>query len=131
MLETAQRSGPALVRANGVDLCYDTFGDRAAPPMLLIMGFGAQLIQWDDEFCAGLAQRGFWVVRFDNRDVGLSTKMPARAAPRRLHFTLARALGRLFPVPYRLSDMASDVVGLLTTRSGSAQLTSSASRWGA
>src|SRR5947209_10104548 len=66
---------PQLARANGIEICYETFGADDAEPMLLIMGLGAQMIHWDDEFCVELAARGFRVVRFDNRDIGLSTKM--------------------------------------------------------
>ena len=67
------RTPPAFARANGMDLCYDTFGDPGAPPLVLIMGLATQMIAWDDDFCAQLADRGYWVTRFDNRDVGQST----------------------------------------------------------
>ena len=60
-------------RANGIVLEYETFGDPKARPLLLIMGLGAQMISWDDSLCAQLADRGFRVIRFDNRDCGLST----------------------------------------------------------
>ena len=66
---------PHITRANGIDICYETFGDPAAPPLLLIMGLGAQMIIWYDEFCEQLASRGFRVIRFDNRDIGQSSKM--------------------------------------------------------
>ena len=61
--------------ANGMKLCYDTFGDRSAPTVMLIMGLGAQMILWDDGFCGRLAARGFHVVRFDNRDIGRSSRV--------------------------------------------------------
>jgi len=78
--------------ANGIELEYECFGDAGAPPMLMIMGLGSQMIVWPDEFCTLLAARGFRVIRYDNRDVGLSTK-PA--------------------VQYTLDDMADDAAGLL------------------
>jgi pimeloyl-ACP methyl ester carboxylesterase len=65
----------ARTRANGIDIEYEALGDRSDPAMLLIMGLGAQLIHWPDAFCRGLAERGFHVVRFDNRDSGLSTSL--------------------------------------------------------
>ena len=74
------RTPPATVQANGITLCYDSFGDRDAPALLLIMGLGGQMIAWDDLFCAQLASRGYWVVRFDNRDVGLSTHTSPKPA---------------------------------------------------
>src|SRR5256885_16217507 len=66
---------PQIARANGIDICYEVFGDPAAEPLLLIMGLGAQMIHWDDEFCRKLAARGFRVIRFDNRDIGKSSHM--------------------------------------------------------
>ncbi len=66
---------PQIVRANGIDLCYEIFGDPAAEPMILIMGLGAQMIHWDDDFCRQLAARGFRVIRFDNRDIGKSSHL--------------------------------------------------------
>ena len=79
------------VQANGITIEYETFGAPDAPPILLVMGLGMQLVAWPDSLCEGLAARGFRVVRFDNRDVGLSTRMPATS---RLANTgmLARAL---------------------------------------
>ena len=66
---------PQIARANGIDICYEIFGDPNAEPMLLIMGLGAQMIHWDDDFCRQLAARGFRVIRFDNRDIGKSSKL--------------------------------------------------------
>ena len=66
-----------VVRANAIDIEYEAIGPRNGSPMVLIMGLGMQLTAWPDEFCQGLANRGFRVIRFDNRDTGLSTKMPA------------------------------------------------------
>jgi pimeloyl-ACP methyl ester carboxylesterase len=92
----------------GITLCYETFGEESAPPMLLIQGLGMQMIGWPDEFCEQLAARGFYVVRFDNRDIGRSTRVRGRPpTPGQL---LRR---RIDPVHYTLSDMAQDAAGLL------------------
>jgi len=92
----------------GVTLCYETFGDPGDPPVLLVMGLGMQMIGWHEEFCAGLAERGLYVVRFDNRDAGRSTHFRGRPP------TLAQLVNRRFgSEQYRLSDMAADAAGLL------------------
>jgi pimeloyl-ACP methyl ester carboxylesterase len=78
---------------NGIEIEYETFGDRDSPPMVLIGGLGTQLITWDEEFCEMLASAGFWVIRFDNRDAGRSTWLDGRE--------------------YSLDDMADDTVGLM------------------
>jgi pimeloyl-ACP methyl ester carboxylesterase len=97
-----------LVQANGIEVAYDTFGDPGDPPLLLVMGLGMQLIHWHPDFCELLAGRGFHVIRFDNRDAGLSTKT-ATPAPK-----LTRAfLGGRVNAAYRLDDMADDAFGLL------------------
>ena len=70
-----------IAPANGIEIAYETFGNTADPALLLVMGLGAQMILWDEEFCAMLAARGFYVIRYDNRDVGLSTKMEGAPAP--------------------------------------------------
>ena len=91
-----------------IRLCYETFGGEDDPPMLLIMGLGMQMIGWPEEFCEQLAGRGFYVVRFDNRDVGRSTRIHGRPpTPGEL---LRR---RIDPVLYTISDMAADAAGLL------------------
>ena len=74
---------PQIARANGIDICYEIFGDPSAEPLLLIMGLGAQMIHWDDDFCRQLAARGFRVIRFDNRDIGKSSQAVRRQAPDR------------------------------------------------
>ncbi len=97
------------VRANGVDIRYETTGDPADPALLLIMGLGAQLIGWPDEFCAGLAGRGFHVIRFDNRDIGLSGSLDELGLP-----DLPAIMGGdPATVPYRLADLADDAAALL------------------
>jgi len=112
--EALAHSPEQFARANGIELCYDTFGDRNAPPLLLIMGLGAQMILWDDDFCAGLAQRGFFVIRFDNREIGRSAKMNGEAP--QLQKLIENALtGKPIEAPYTLGDMAADAVGLLDT----------------
>ena len=80
-----------IVAANGISIAYDEVGDAKAPVILLIMGLGTQMIAWPETFCVALAQRGFRVVRFDNRDIGLSTKFEA-AAPIDLPAAFARAM---------------------------------------
>lgn len=101
------------VRANGINLEYETFGERGAPPIVLIMGLGGQLLLWPDEFCAALAAGGHYVVRFDNRDVGLSTKLEHPRRPRLIRAALASIVGLPVKAPYTLDDMAQDTVGLM------------------
>ncbi len=92
----------------GITLCYESFGERGDPPVLLVMGLGMQMIAWHEDFCAELAGRGLHVVRFDNRDAGRSSHMRGRPP------TLAQLAHRRFgPEQYRLSDMAADAAGLL------------------
>ena len=81
MTQKVPHSNQAFAQTNGIEIAYDTFGDPSAPPLLLIMGLGGQLINWHEEFCAQLATRGYWVIRFDNRDVGLSTKFDEAGVP--------------------------------------------------
>jgi pimeloyl-ACP methyl ester carboxylesterase len=96
------------LNANGIEIEYETFGDPGGAPLLLIMGLGAQMISWDEEFCGGLATRGFHVIRYDNRDSGLSTKMESAGEP-----DLMAALGGNPAPAYRLDDLAGDAVGVL------------------
>ncbi len=97
-------------RANGIDIEYEEFGDPKAPALLLVTGLGAQMISWDDAFCEQLAARGFRVIRFDNRDSGLSTRMEAAGPP-----DVASALNGDPHPAYTLDDMAADAAGLLDT----------------
>ena len=112
-MNSDQRSAPALVKANGIELCHDTFGDRSAPPLVLIMGLAAQMIAWDDEFCAALAGRGRFVIRFDNRDIWLSSRFTEAGVPDIAAAFAAAMQGQPVAAPYLLRDMADDVVGLL------------------
>ncbi|WP_433653919.1 alpha/beta fold hydrolase [Nocardia sp. CA-128927] len=102
--EKALRVGPS-----GIEIAYERFGDPSLPPVLLIMGGGAQMINWPDGFCAELVDRGLHVVRFDSRDTGHSSHMsdaPIVDMP-------AAMAGDLATASYNLSDMAADTVGLL------------------
>jgi pimeloyl-ACP methyl ester carboxylesterase len=111
--EPLETNDGTLVRANGIELCYETFGDPAAPPMLLVMGLGAQMIQWDEVFCTRLAERGFHVIRFDNRDVGKSQRFSGGGRLRIIELLKLRLFGTAVRAPYMLRDMAEDAVGLL------------------
>jgi pimeloyl-ACP methyl ester carboxylesterase len=104
-----QSSGIQRARVGDLEIAYETFGDAGAPPILLVMGLATQMIGWPDEFCAGLADRGYFVVRFDNRDVGLSTHLGSAGAPD----ILTVLGGDASSVPYGLADLADDAVGLL------------------
>lgn len=113
MIDDIQHSEPAVAKANGIELTYDTFGDPGAAPLVLIMGLACQMIAWDDDFCAMLAARGYWVIRFDNRDIGLSTKFSQSGVPD-VAALLARSMkGEPVTAPYTLHDMADDTVGLM------------------
>jgi pimeloyl-ACP methyl ester carboxylesterase len=94
--------------ANGITIEYDTFGDAGDPTVLLVMGFTGQLTLWDESFCSRLADTGHHVVRYDNRDVGLSTWFDDAGEP-----GLPELLAGTATAPYSLSDMAADAAGLL------------------
>jgi len=99
--------------ANGIEIEYETFGDHDGAPLLLIMGLGCQLTLWESEFCEMLATRGCYVIRFDNRDVGLSTKFDSAGVPDMPSLLAAAAEGDKSVAPYLLEDMATDAIGLL------------------
>lgn len=101
------------VTCNDITLEYDSFGDPGARPLLLVMGLGAQMIHWDEAFCEGLAERGHHVLRFDNRDAGLSTKFDDAPVPDMGALVAALTTGQKPDVPYTLDDMADDAFGLL------------------
>jgi pimeloyl-ACP methyl ester carboxylesterase len=104
---------PQIAHANGIEICYEIFGDPNSEPMLLIMGLGAQMIHWDDDFCRQLAARGFRVIRFDNRDIGMSSKLAGGKRITLVEYLKFRFLKIPIAAPYRLRDMADDTVGLL------------------
>jgi pimeloyl-ACP methyl ester carboxylesterase len=100
--------------ANGLELAYEDMGDPSNPPVLLIMGFSGQLTLWPEEFCGALVDAGYRVIRFDNRDIGLSTKLHGTRVDGSVWRRMANhQLGRPSTVPYTLVDMAADTVGLL------------------
>src|SRR5688572_10690288 len=92
-----------------VELCYEPFGDPDRPALLLVMGLGTQMIGWHADFCEQLADRGFYVIRYDNRDVGRSTHLSDRPAPRPLEIVTRR----IKRPAYLLTDMADDGAALL------------------
>lgn len=100
-------------QANGIELEYETFGDRSSPPLILIMGLASQMIMWDEAFCRRLAERGRFVIRFDNRDIGLSTRLTALEVPNVFAAMAATARGETVKAPYSIEDMGDDTVGLL------------------
>ncbi|MEV8318439.1 alpha/beta hydrolase [Streptomyces sp. NPDC059900] len=108
---------PSVVVSAGVSITYESFGDPGDPPVLLVMGFGAQMLSWHEDFCRALAGRGRYVIRYDNRDCGLSTKFDEHPVDMG-KFIAAVSSGdiptALAMVPYRLGDMADDGLGLLT-----------------
>jgi pimeloyl-ACP methyl ester carboxylesterase len=97
------------VQVSDIQIAYETFGQTGNPPVLLIMGFASQMLSWPDEFCLALAERGHNVIRFDNRDVGLSTHLEAAPEPD----IIAALEGDFSSASYQLTDMATDAVGLL------------------
>jgi pimeloyl-ACP methyl ester carboxylesterase len=101
------------VRANGIDIAYGLFGRREDRPLVLIMGIGCQMVSWPMEFCAKLGEAGHFVVRFDNRDVGLTTKAKQADIPVMADVLNCVATGEHVDAPYRLTDMAADTVGLM------------------
>jgi pimeloyl-ACP methyl ester carboxylesterase len=99
----------SLAPANEIEIAYQEIGDVGAEPLLLVMGLATQMLGWDEGFCTMLAERGFRVVRFDNRDIGRSTKIDAAGLPKRVD----TMLGRRSAAPYLLTDMAADATGLM------------------
>ena len=103
----------ARAKANGIEIEYETFGSRTDPALLLIMGLGAQLTLWPESLCEGLAGQGFFVVRYDNRDVGLSTDFDKSGVPDLMGAFAKLMKGETVDAPYLLADMAADAIGLL------------------
>jgi pimeloyl-ACP methyl ester carboxylesterase len=96
------------VPANGIEIAYETFGEPDALPLVLVMGLGTQMLAWPDDLCQDLADRGHFVVRFDNRDVGASTHLDGVESP-----PLRAIVSRRRRPPYTLDDMADDALGLI------------------
>ena len=101
------------IAANGIELEYESFGTDGNPPLLLIMGLAAQMILWEDDFCRAIADRGFHVTRFDNRDIGKSSWLADAGVPDVGAAMLASMTGQKVTAPYTLSDMAADTASLL------------------
>ncbi len=101
------------IGANGISLFYEEHGNPEHEALLLVMGLGAQMILWPDEFVEALVSKGYRVIRFDNRDIGLSEKMEGARAPKLPWQVIRKKIGWPASVPYTLSDMADDAAGLL------------------
>lgn len=107
-----EHDGVCKVSAGGVTLAFECFGRVSDPPIVLIQGLSSQMIMWEDEFCASLVARGFRVVRFDNRDVGLSTRFSHAGMPH-INALLSGTMRGPTAVPYTLADMAQDTLCLM------------------
>lgn len=99
--------------ANGIQIEYETFGDSSSPTLLLIIGLGNQLIYWQDEFCQQIADAGYHVIRYDNRDSGLSTKFEGLSSEKIMEKIGALFMGQTTSIPYTINDMSDDASGLL------------------
>ncbi len=99
--------------SNGVRLAYEAFGDPGNPSIILVMGLGTQLLGWPESMCTSLASKGFHVVRYDNRDIGLSEKMENAHVPQAAGLMFRSRLNLPMQVPYTLTDMANDLMGLM------------------
>ncbi len=100
-------------KVNQIEIQYETIGDPSSKPLLLIAGLGSQLLAWSDEICEMIAENGFYIIRFDNRDVGLSTKFDDAGIPDMMAISAAYTRGEKPKLPYTLDDMADDAIGLL------------------
>ncbi|MFX1356569.1 MAG: alpha/beta fold hydrolase [Promethearchaeota archaeon] len=100
-------------KVNSIELFYDTFGDPSSQPLLLIMGLGSQMIRWVPELCEEFVKKGFFLIRFDNRDVGLSTKIEEAGVPDIMKVYQKVLRGETIDASYTLNDMADDAIGLL------------------
>ncbi|MFC1858847.1 alpha/beta fold hydrolase [Thermodesulfobacteriota bacterium] len=103
----------SFAKADNIDIAYETFGKKSNRPLVLIMGLGGQLVSWPEAFCKKLAASGHYVVRYDNRDAGLSSKMPDAGIPDIAAAMAAKRRGERLNSPYSLSDMAADTAGLM------------------
>ena len=112
MAQRHKVTGMTAAPVNGITIEYDVHGEEAGDPLLLVMGLGGQLVAWPDDFVARLVARGFRVVRFDNRDVGLSSRIDGKV-PTRRQLVLATLSRRFAKSSYLIADMADDAAGLL------------------
>src|SRR6201998_1198061 len=112
-MNNEEKGNMSKVCANGISIEYDSFGEEDSEPILLIAGLGVQMIGWTEPFCKILASKGFRVIRFDNRDVGLSTPFTAASHTNFTNIADGLARGERPEIPYTLHDMAGDTVGLL------------------
>jgi len=103
----------AQIKANGITLEYEDFGPKNGPVILLIMGLGAQLTRWPEAFIANLTERGYRVIRYDNRDVGLSQKFDSAGVPQMAQLVTDMMQRKPIATAYSLKDMADDAAGLL------------------
>ena len=95
---TIPYSGKQIAKLNNIEICYDTFGKDSDPAFLLIMGLGGQMVSWEEDFCREIASHGYFIIRFDNRDVGLSTKFDDAPVPD----VISLMQGEAIDVPYKL-----------------------------
>lgn len=102
---------------NDINIEFETLGDPNSEPLILIAGLGSQLIAWSDEICELFAENGFFIIRFDNRDVGLSSKFENAGIPDMMEINAAYIRGERPKLPYTLEDMADDAIGILNTLS--------------
>jgi pimeloyl-ACP methyl ester carboxylesterase len=112
-IDNIEHQAEQQVDVNGIHINYDAFGDRQNPTIVLIMGLATQMIFWDEQFCRKLAANGFWVLRFDNRDIGKSSWLRKAKAPSIFAFLTNGLFGKPLNPPYLLTDMADDTLGLL------------------
>ena len=109
-----ERSGECILELeNKMEIAYETFGEEDNPPLVLVMGLACQMVVWDEEFCSQLAEDGFWVIRFDNRDIGRSTHFDSYGVPDFPTLFMVGAQERPKYVAYTLEDMAKDLLGLM------------------
>jgi len=99
--------------ANGLRLAYDEFGAQKDPAVVLIMGLGTQMVAWPESLCEQIAEQGYRVIRFDNRDIGLSQKIETKKSVNIIKLLMRKRLGLSVRPPYTLIDMAKDAVGVL------------------
>jgi pimeloyl-ACP methyl ester carboxylesterase len=102
-----------MIKANSIDICYETFGESSNPAVLFVSGLGGQLLGWPDRYMQGVSEAGYHVIRYDNRDVGLSKKFDEAGTPDFHTVVKDKAAGKTPNVPYILADMATDGIGLL------------------